>query len=842
MNSASGKKPPRPHPRRRRFGAFLLLAVRHSSSWLLRLAFLLLLLLLILFAYLHLVGMPAYLTDLFLDRMAARGYFLQIERLTLEIDRGLVAKDVRLFAAAQAPEPFLEARELTVALNPLPLLFGRNGTRPVLSIVDGTLRAHLGQARYGARQGSRTLTLDRINLRLAATKEEALLREFSADFLNIRFRGRGAIFLSPEARRPRLQNPLVVALDTIENLPDWMLQLVEQINQIAFTEPPAAEFAFAIHAEEPEANEIAIRLDIPAGGRVRGVDFDQGRLDVSWKDRQLRLPDFQLHRNAGVLSLSGWFNSTNQMVSAHLLNTLPPDTFLDLLPENLRQQAAGILADDRFPLRLELHVGPAPLARAAEKLSGRLTFSRATVRSVPVESLDAAFARDADEISFGPVTLQLDTGPNASRLQIQDGFFRLASRRFQARVTGTINPHLLKPLLTPNQRTIVEWFGIQEPLQGDVVVGGTAGDPAIYCFGPVQATNFTLQGVAVQSLRGRLDITNEVMHITGGILSRPEGNARGDLHMAFSNQTLRLDAESTLDARDTARMIGPAAAKFMEPFRLNGPVRLRIAGLLDYCNFSLNNLQAHIEAQRFGYARWEADAAEFDLAVLGRRLRFLNATATAYGGKFAGSGLLYPVGGDANWRYDVDFTATNASLTDLLSATLQKPVKELRGALDAAGRIGGYVGKGTGPGATGTGRITVRGGMLFQTKLFSGLSAILEKIIPDFTLFAQTDATGDYTLRNGRACSRNIELQGTVFSVKADGSYGYNGSLDYDVEVQLLRGGPVAALVRLATLPVTRLLKFNLSGTFEEPRWRPVNLNPAELFGGEGKPAAAAPP
>ena len=162
-------------------------------------------------------------------------------------------------------------------------------------------------------------------------------------------------------------------------------------------------------------------------------------------------------------------------------------------------------------------------------------------------------------------------------MQIQDGFFRLASRRFQARVAGTINPHLLKPLLTPNQRTIVEWFGIQEPLQGDVVVGGTAGDPAIYCFGPVQATNFTLQGVAVQSLRGQLDITNEVMHITGGILSRPEGNARGDLHMAFSNQTLRLDAESTLDARDTARMIGPAAAKFMEPFRLNGPACWTIA-------------------------------------------------------------------------------------------------------------------------------------------------------------------------------------------------------------------------------------------------------------------------
>ena len=150
--------------------------------------------------------------------------------------------------------------------------------------------------------------------------------------------------------------------------------------------------------------------------------------------------------------------------------------------------------------------------------------------------------------------------------------------------------------------------------------------------------------------------------------------------------------------------------------------------------------------------------------------------------------------------------------------------------MDGTGRVGGYIGKGTGPLATGAGRINVRGGLLFQTKLFSGLSSILAKLIPDFTLFAQTDAGGDYTIRNSRLHSSNIQLQGTVFSVKAGGSYGFDNSLDYRVEVQLLRGGPVAALVRLATLPVTRLLEFRLTGTFEDPRWRPINLDPSELF------------
>ncbi len=78
-------------------------------------------------------------------------------------------------------------------------------------------------------------------------------------------------------------------------------------------------------------------------------------------------------------------------------------------------------------------------------------------------------------------------------------------------------------------------------------------------------------------------------------------------------------------------------------------------------------------------------------------------------------------------------------------------------------------------------------------------------------------------------------MQGTVFSAKGAGHYSFAGDLDFRVEVQLLRSGPVAALVRLATLPVTRLLELRLTGTFEEPTWRPVNLNPAELFSGENK-------
>ena len=177
----------------RRLAVWTWAASRHSLSWLLRLFFILLFLIIVTLSYLHLVGLPAYFTDIFLDRMASQGYFLQIERLTLEIDRGLVARNARVFLSETAPEPFLEAEALAVAVNPLHAIRDRQLT-PVLIIANGTLRAHLGNSESKAREGSRALQMDHIHFRLSAADTGFTLREFSAELLGIQFRGRGTLY------------------------------------------------------------------------------------------------------------------------------------------------------------------------------------------------------------------------------------------------------------------------------------------------------------------------------------------------------------------------------------------------------------------------------------------------------------------------------------------------------------------------------------------------------------------------------------------------------------------------------------------------------------------------
>lgn len=802
------------------------------ARWTFRIGLLLVLLVAGLFAYLHHVGVPAALSEVFLERLAQDGYFLQVKRFRLEIDRGLVADGVKMYAREDSAVPFLEAAALTVAADP-GVLWRSHRLMPVLSVDDGMLRALPGEGRLGLRTGDSEMQIQHIDLRFSANSNELMLRSFSAEFLGIRFNGRGALYFAPDPPEKRetaaapAVNPLSRALEAVDDMPKAVRDTVERLNDIRFRQSPSADFSFVVYLAHPESNRAALRLVDDAGGEAFGTDFDGFILGVEWEDGVLRVPDLQFRKGGGRASATGWYDTAAGTVRATVANTIPPSGLLAFCPPDFRDRAdAELDGNADFPLRLEWETGPVALDRALEEFRAKLSVAQASVHGIPLEKADLAVERKDGEWTLPEGKVQLGEGDWATRVAVSNGFFREATKRFEIRWSGAVNPHHVKSVLTEDMAEIVDWFGIGEPVRiAGGVAGGTVGDPAVYCYGDGVATNFTVRGEPVQSFRTRVDITNEVMHLTGMVLQRPEGWARGDVHMAFSNQTLRLDVESTIDARAATHMIAPAVSNFFVPFRLDGPARVRVNGLLDYCNFSLNRLEGHLSAQDFGYGPWRADTVEADLTVRGRRVAVSNLSGTAYGGRAAGSFRLYPVGRDDAWRYEVTVDSSESVEIDrLLEASTGQPVTKLRGFLDGSGKVSGMIGAGCGPTVTGSGTATIRNGFLMESKLFAGLSYLLGKLLPDFSAFAQTEATGDFAIRNSRIHSQNIRLEGTVYSVKAAGSFGFDNTLDYVAEVQLLRGGMVATLVRLATMPVTRLLEFRLRGTLAEPTWKPENL------------------
>ena len=826
--------------KRRRRGAarIAVRAALWAGRWTVRLA------LAALFAYLHHVGVPAVFTEVFLDRLAREGYYLQVKRFKLEIDRGLVAEGVRMYERDDSAVPFLEAKELAVAADPA-ALWRRKRFSPVLAVVDGTLRANPGAGSVGdgVRAGDGEVQIRGIHLRFTANAHALLLREFAAECLGIRFKGRGALYFAPENREAsgeeRKTNPLTQALEALDELPDGVRLAVEELNAVEFAEPPEAEFSFVVYLAHPESNRASLRLRNPKGGVSEGRKFDGCDLALEWEDGVLRFPTVQFRMGGGLAGASGWFDTKDGTVRASVVETIPPAELLELCPDNVREVVAENAGDARFPVRLELETGPIAAEKALEEFRAKLWLAKASVRGIDVEKAELEVERKGGvwTLPAGKVQLGGD-GEWATRVAVSNGFFRERDKRFEIRWSGAVNPHHAKAALPLDYQEIIDWFQIGEPvaIEGGVT-GGTVGDPAVYCYGDGVATNFAVRGEPVQSFRTRVDITNEVMHLTGMVLQRPEGWARGDVHMAFSNQTLRMDVESTIDARAATRMIAPAVSNFFVPFRLEGPARVRVSGLLDYCNFALNRLEGHVAAQDFGYGRWKADSAEWDFSVRGRRVAASNMVAEAYGGHAEGSMRLYSLGRDDLWRYEVALDSVKGVQLDrLLEASIGHPVEKLKGDLYLNGQVAGMIGEGQGRTVTGSGRAEIRNGFLMESKLFAGLTAWLNKLLPDFSAFAQTAAEGDFSFRNSRIHSKDIRLEGTVYSVKAAGSFGFDNSLDYVAEVQLLRGGMVASLVRLATMPVTRLLEFRLGGLLSEPTWKAENLTLdvfKKLVGGE---------
>ena len=125
--------------------------------------------------------------------------------------------------------------------------------------------------------------------------------------------------------------------------------------------------------------------------------------------------------------------------------------------------------------------------------------------------------------------------------------------------------------------------------------------------------------------------------------------------------------------------------------------------------------------------------------------------------------------------------------------------------------------------------VEIRDGRLFSIPLLGGLSQYLARTIPGFGYLSQTELVSRGYIRPNRIYIRDVELQGTVLTVKGRGDYYFDHTLDVDVQVVPMRSGYAASVLRILTFPVSKLLEFTLTGTLEDPSWNPSNL-PKQLF------------
>lgn len=820
-------------PRGHRFARAYRRVLRISRAlglFVFRLVLVLAILLILLVSYLHIVGLPRPILDDILDRLAAEGWHLRVANIRLAIDRGFVASSVEVYEDADAPVPFLTADSLSAAVSPFLLL--RHGTvAPTLELADGRIRLDFGGANGTAR---RTLAADRIRLRFSARDGELVFRDFSADCLGIRFRGHGAVYLGDTTSSSSGGNPLRAAMDALAATPEPALQAIDTLNSMRFGEPPEARFTFQLYPGHPEANACAFRLSAADGVAVAGLSFDRFSAEATWRDSRLDIPQIAARAGGGTLSLSGWWDSAADLASVSFLNTLPASVLLPALPDAWRNAAADAVSPLDFPVRIAASSGPAAPAALPDAFSGTVSAGPLTAMGIPVRSVSAAFSRDGDTWALRDVTLEALRGDAPCALSVPEATYHPATSAFSARIRGNVWPDLLLsvPAIPPDSivRDLIGRFAFVSPPEANLRLSGTVEPFDFSLRGLVTGRDVSLHGEPVDTVEALISASPVHFAASNVKMSRPEGAARGEAFVSFTDELVRLDVDTTFAPRAICKLLGPTVEEFAEPFRMEGPCHSQLRGTLDFHNFARTDLVGHADGQRLGFGRWETDTATADVSIRGYRINVSNIVARAWGGSLSGEAAFFPVRTSDAWHFEVAADAKKVDLAALLAASLENPPPDMRGAVSFSGTVSGDTSPDIPASLAGSGKVSIGDATLFKTRLLSGLSSILQNVVPGFDWVVNTDARAEFRIRDGVLRIPQATIATPLLGLTASGSYRFDNTLDFEAEGKLLRRGVLASVVQFVTSPVTRLLKFRLSGSFENPSWSAVNLNPKRLL------------
>lgn len=779
--------------------------------------------------FLSTIGVPPSWYQPRIARLREQGLQVYVDRVRLDPLRGLAAEGLRWFDAPGRPVPMLEAEQVVMGFDPREWLKKKPGLS-ALRIRGGIFRVNT-EGCLRVADGPRNLVLEHVGAKLRIRPDGLRVERLRALLLGIRIRGHGELFgKMREDRRPLSPAELArLVSDALAKLPAWLPALAEQLNAVDLGAPATAEFQFAVYPAEPLRNEITLAADGQTT-RARGVTFDSWHAEAELRKGRLTVPVLWARQGAGRCDASGSLELGSNLAEAKVSSSLDPACWLSLVPERigavLRRQEIGTRGAATF----EVWAGPSPLGQLAEDVGGWVSARQAEVHGVWVEKGFVSFRREGPLLTLDKVEGVIGRGRQQGPVR-GTASLRLDTWHYQAKAAGEFDPNAVYSLWTKNQRPIIRALDFtNRPPVSEAEVSGCIPDPKQFnLVGRLRGTNFLYRGAAIVEFDSPMTFTNGTLTFDPLLVVREEGRVTGRVAVDFDRRYADVDATSTADPYAVGRIIGPNTEKFLRGYRFEGPARVVAKGRVDYHGYTRTDIDALVEGERMGMKWALADRCSFRLRGVGTRLELLDAEGSLFGGQFVGDAVFERIDDPTNVLYEIRGAAEGVDFGRLAEALKAKDSSKYKGALSGQAAVRGIVGVGKGGTVVGRGHLRIREGTIFQIPLFGGLSQMLSRVYPGLGFATQTDFQSSFAISKGRVHTTDAMLEGSVLSAKGVGYYCFNEKLDVNVQVQLLRTGPVASIVRLITFPVTKLLEFHLGGHLESPKWRPVNL-PKEMF------------
>lgn len=416
-----------------------------------------------------------------------------------------------------------------------------------------------------------------------------------------------------------------------------------------------------------------------------------------------------------------------------------------------------------------------------------------------------------------------------------------AAGRLTGQCTAGFDPRALAPLLRaldlPGEDILRRFSFSTMPPSCEVAFEHVPGAAERWHMeGRLQANGFAYHGTPIDfgNVTASYDWSASVrsLSIKSLVLVVGGQNISGAVFLDLAGGTVDFSVVSTADVLSFLRIAGLREGMFGPPLNTGRNTRLYAKGRVGLDDPAKTAAEISVDGEGLGYGGFVSEACSFKLLCQGATNTLSDVKGRIAGGSFTGSAVLEPAGDDLAYRVRAEII--HADLGKLLSMASSNAGERCSGWLYGNVELSGLSGKP--PSAVGQGSVSMKQGVVFRLPLFGGMTDALVDVVPGLNrMLDQTDVRIPFEIRDSRVWTRDAAIEGNLLSLTAKGSGGFDGSLDFDVQVRPMKEkGILSPAVRLLTSPVSRLLELKLEGTVTDPRWRTARFSKGPAGPGSG--------
>ncbi len=534
--------------------------------------------------------------------------------------------------------------------------------------------------------------------------------------------------------------------------------------------------------------------------RIEGVEAE-----MEYSDGILSVGRLAVYDRGGEMLVSARWREGK--LNFEITSSIQPASFIDLFPKDSPVRELKFEEAPQFEASGEVSFAS---SKPLYNVTGALRLGKFVCKGIQFDALSGDFASRDGKVFVRGAHILAEGGEIKADVLIAPDDFRL-------RLTNTIAPTVLAPLMGKNERTFLGMMEFRDRPYMELSVQGTKPDfAAITGQGSMKLGRTSMRDSWIDRAEAKIEIADRAVTYSNMTVVRGKGVGTGTFIYDFGGKRIVLkDVDSTLSPVEVLMWADPKIADAVRPYRFRQSPKVRAEGMIHMIDPKKNDLRLNVLAEggidydllnrtlRFG-------RTTADVNVLGTKVYANVKSAKLMGGDVGVKAVISADASDPTFGAEMDVRRVDfAQLTKLyFNYDSSKGVGSGKFKFNA--RFG-QEGK-----MRGEGNLLVEDGQVFAIPILGPLSEIINKIIPGAGFQTAKVATADFKVGDEKISTKNMAIEGAGFSLLGYGDIFFmRDKMDMSVRINA-RGIPGIVL-----FPVSKLFEYVSTGSVSKPEWRP---------------------